>query len=105
MKNGSVEDIICLLGHEVAVVIIRPQLWLRGCFPSRGMRQTFSYLSKLGGTTHLYGSSFITLSKYFLRVWWIFVNLTILDGFFVITRLKIVAANLRKMEKCVSMRS
>ena len=39
---------------------------LLGCSGSRGMRQTFSCLSKLGGTTNL------------LRL----INLTILDSFF-----------------------
>ena len=72
---------------------------LLGRSASREMRQTFSSLSKLGGTTNLIQFLFGHVKKVLLRVWRIFVNLTILDGFFVITRLKIVAANLRKMEK------
>ena len=48
------------------------------------MRQTFSRLSKLGGTT--------------TSVWRIFVNLPVLATFFVIIRLKIVAVNSVKIE-------
>ena len=86
--------------------LIKPEtkidLVILGCSTSRGMRQTFSSLSKLGGTTSFNGYVFslVTLSKYYLlMVWRIFVNLTILAIFFLITRPKIVAANFRKMEK------
>ena len=40
------------------------------------MRQTFSCLSKLGGTTNLIQFLFGHVKKVFLRVWWIYVNLT-----------------------------
>ena len=63
------------------------------------MRQAFSCLSKLGGTTNLIRFLFGHVKEVFLRVWWIFVNLTILDGFFLITRLKFIAAIFRSVEK------
>ena len=63
---------------------------------SRGMRQIFSCLSKLGGATNLIRLLFGHFKLVFLGVWRIFVNLTV---FFVITKLKIVAVIFRKMEK------
>ena len=74
-----------------------PHVFLLGCSDSPGMRQTFSCLSKLGGTTNLIRFLFGHVKEVSLSVWWIFVNLTILHGFFIITRLKIAAANFRKM--------
>ena len=72
---------------------------LLGCSASRGLRQAFSCLSKLGGMTNLIWLLFGHIKLVFLRVWWIFVNLTYLDGFLVIPRPKIVAADFRKVEK------
>ena len=63
------------------------------------MRQTFSCFSKLGGTTNFNTVPFWPSSVSILTVVHIFINLTILGGFFVITRLIMVAANIRKMKK------
>ena len=73
--------------------------FLLGCSASRGMRQTFSCLSNLGGATNLIRQLFGHVKQVFLRSWRTLVILTILDGFFVITPLIIIAATFRRVEK------